>query len=389
MANVIFGTAAAEFLSGSEEADIIYTNGGADNVWGFGGNDTLVQRGGTANAMYGGAGNDVYVIFDGSTSSASEFYGSGIDTLRTYVTMTTDLGAGIENIENIFYGGALTLRGNELNNRIICGAASDTAYGRDGNDYILGSQYNPSLLYGEEGNDTLIGGNAAGGDSLDGGNGNDTLEGRLGPDGLRGLAGNDTYILTNDTTDIITEVSGIDTVTSTISRNLTGAQFTQIENLTLLLSANVNGVGNGLANLITGNAGGNLLDGGLNNDILRGLGGNDTLIGNAGRDILTGGLGNDTFRFLNKAHSFGASTDTITDFDRYGDDRIDVSALFGPAMTYRHNLAFTAAGQVRISDIAGPDVIVEVNTGGTLSADFTLRLTATTLASMTASDFVL
>ena len=66
-----------------------------------------------------------------------------------------------------------------------------------------------------------------------------------------------------------------------------------------------------------------------------------------------------------------------------------MSALFGKAMTYRHAGAFTASGQVRINDIAGADVIVEVNTGGSLAADFTLRLTATTLASMTKSDFVL
>ena len=57
-----------------------------------------------------------------------------------------------------------------------------------------------------------------------------------------------------------------------------------------------------------------------------------------------------------------------------------MSALFGPAMTYRHNLGFTAAGQVRINDIAGADVLVEVNTGGTLAADFADQAGGTTLA---------
>ena len=84
-----------------------------------------------------------------------------------------------------------------------------------------------------------------------------------------------------------------------------------------------------------------------------------------------------------------AKADLILDFDDSGNDRIDLSALFGPTMVYRHALAFTAAGQVRINDVAGADVIVEVNTGGTLAADFAIRLTGTTLASMTASDFVL
>jgi Ca2+-binding RTX toxin-like protein len=377
MANVIMGTAVAEFLAGSEENDIIYTNGGADTVLGFGGNDTLVQRGGTAS-LNGGLGNDVFVIFDGSIN-ISESMGGGVDTLRTYVTMTSDLAFGVENIENIFYGAALTLLGNALDNQIICGLASDTAFGRGGNDVIVGSQVNSCVLNGEAGNDNLIGGNnVIVGDTLNGGDGNDRLEGRAGPDNLLGGAGNDTYVLTNDTTDIITETTGIDTITSTISRTLTNPL---IENLTLLGSANRSGTGNAAANVLTGNSGANVLDGKQGNDIL---------IGNTGKDTLTGGANNDTFLYLNKTHSVaGGSRDIIKDFDDLGNDRVDVSALFGTQMTYRHSLAFTASGQVRINDISGADVLVEVNTGGTLAADFSIRLAATTLASMTASDFIL
>ena len=44
---------------------------------------------------------------------------------------------------------------------------------------------------------------------------------------------------------------------------------------------------------------------------------------------------------------------------------------------------------MRINDVAGADVIVEVNTGGSLVADMQMRLVNTTLASMTASDFLL
>ena len=44
---------------------------------------------------------------------------------------------------------------------------------------------------------------------------------------------------------------------------------------------------------------------------------------------------------------------------------------------------------VRINDVAGADVVVEVNTGGSLAADFSIRLVKTTLASMNAGDFVL
>ena len=63
---------------------------------------------------------------------------------------------------------------------------------------------------------------------------------------------------------------------------------------------------------------------------------------------MTGGGHNDIFRFGATSHSVvGVRADVIIDFDDFGDDRIDVSALFGAPMAYRHNLGFTAAGQVR------------------------------------------
>jgi hypothetical protein len=42
---------------------------------------------------------------------------------------------------------------------------------------------------------------------------------------------------------------------------------------------------------------------------------------------------------------------------------------------------------VRIKDIPGPDVMVQVNLGGSLAPDMEIRLKGTKLASMTASDF--
>lgn len=334
MATLIQGTAAAGFLVGSEENDIIYTNGGADTVYGFGGNDTLVQRLGSAEVMFGGHGNDVYVVLDGAIS-VSERFGSGVDTLRTYVSMTADLPDGIENIENIAYNSALTLRGNSGDNTITCGSASDTAYGRGGNDRIVGGDVNVCQLSGEDGNDHLTGSNriSPGRDTLDGGAGNDILDGRLGPDDLFGLAGNDTYILGSDTTDSIAEASGIDTIVSTISRNL--STFLGLENLVLAGTAVINGTGDGFANAITGNVAANTLSG---------AGGNDVLTGGGGVDTLAGGANSDFFVF--NAPLSAANRDVVNDFNPVQDTfRLEnaVMTALGAAGVLNPNLFFAGA----------------------------------------------
>jgi serralysin len=142
--------------------------------------------------------------------------------------------------------------------------------------------------------------------------------------------------------------------------------------------------------VLTGSAAANYLNGGAGHDTIDALGGADVLFGGTGRDIMTGGLGDDTFDFSAATESVvGAGADVITDFDDSGNDRIDLSGLFGPAMAYRGTAAFTAVGQVRINDIAGADLLVEVNLAGTLAADMQIRLTATLLVSMAASDFFL
>lgn len=132
------------------------------------------------------------------------------------------------------------------------------------------------------------------------------------------------------------------------------------------------------------------LNGGLGNDTLFGGDHNDVLIGWDGKDILVGGRGADVFKYTQAKQSMpGINADRITDFDDRSDDRIDISALSARPLTYMHDATFTAAGQVRIADVAGPDVLVVVNIGGTLEGDFYIRLVNTTLASMGKDDFIL
>ncbi|MFM7784262.1 MAG: calcium-binding protein, partial [Gammaproteobacteria bacterium] len=119
---------------------------------------------------------------------------------------------------------------------------------------------------------------------------------------------------------------GIDTVISQVSHTLKS----NIENLTLSGNDDLQGNGNSLANILTGNGGNNLLsalggtdivDGGAGDDTVQGgdgedtLGGgdgNDTLSGGAGVDVLSGGKGTDRFTF--DAVLGSGNVDTISDF---------------------------------------------------------------------------
>ncbi len=91
----------------------------------------------------------------------------------------------------------------------------------------------------------------------------------------------DTYVIDN-AGDVADETGGdgTDTVQSSITFSLSDALHAkgEIENLTLTGTAAINGTGNELANVITGNAA---------NNILAGLGGADQLIGGAGTDTAT------------------------------------------------------------------------------------------------------
>ena len=325
------GTKGVFRIYGDANAESITGSSIADRIDTGAGNDTLNGWLGR-DVLLGGLGNDTYVLGSEASGTDAVQDSGGIDTITSMISRRLDF-FDFSEIENLRLWGTASTSGvgNRLANTIIGNAGRNTLDGGIGNDRLYGIDGN-DRLFGGHGYDRLYGG--AGNDTLDGGTHNDTLYGDAGRDRLFGGNGNDRLYGGNDN---------------------------------------------------------DTLDGGSRNDRLDGGRGNDILIGNAGKDTLIGGIGNDTFRFTNKAHSRGSLTDIIIDFDDRGrgNDRIDVSKIFGPKLSYIHDDAFTTAGQLRINDVRGADVIVEINTGGSLAADFSIRLKATTLASMTASDFVL
>jgi Ca2+-binding RTX toxin-like protein len=139
-----------------------------------------------------------------------------------------------------------------------------------------------------DGNDILRG--EGGDDSLDGGAGNDRLIGGVGNDRMTGGSGDDLYDVDSPDDRVFESPDGgIDTVRSTV----TYAIVTEVENLSLIGKAAINGIGNHLDNRIEGNSAANTLGGIDGNDVLSGAAGNDFLLGGAGNDILNGGGGDD------------------------------------------------------------------------------------------------
>lgn len=277
------GNALANFVIGNAGNNTLFGLVGNDTLSGGDGNDTI--DGGTGNdSLVGGAGNDVFVV-DVSVDVVVELAGEGTDLVQSSATYT--LSAEVENL-TLTGGAAINGTGNGSANMLTGNAAANA-------------------LSGAAGNDTLFGGD-----------GNDTLDGGIDNDSLVGGLGNDTYAV-DSTSDVVVETAGGGT--DLVSASISYALSSDLENLTLTGSANINGSGNILANVLTGNTGNNLLSGLDGNDTISGGAGNDTLDGGAGTDSLTGGSGNDTF-------IVDATTDVVVEAASGGTDLVQSTASF-------------------------------------------------------------
>jgi microcystin-dependent protein len=275
----------------------------ANILRGADGNDLLDGAGG-ADTMIGGLGNDTYVV-DNIGDVVTENPGEGTDKVLTNLA-SYSLPANVESLDGTSATGQ-ALTGNVLDNVITGGA----------------------------GVDTMIGG-----------------------------LGNDTYVVNTGGDAVIENANeGTDTV-------LVGFHFAlpmNVENLTLQGNADLQGYGNDLVNVITGNSGNNLLNGGAGADVMIGGAGNDSYFVDNGGDVVTENPGEGTDAVFSTAHFvLPANVETLVlqggaDLQGYGNDL--ANKLYGNS---GNNLLDGRGGADIMAGGAGNDTYFVDNAGDTV-----------------------
>lgn len=258
----------------------------SDVIRAFGGNDRL-DGGGAADFLYGGKGDDTYIV-DNTADQITEEANEGTDSVESSATYT--LSANVENLK-LTGSAAISGTGNTRSN-ILDGSANAAA----------------NVLTGGEGNDTYVVGSG------------DTV------------------------------IEGADAGTDRIQTSLATysiATLGNVEQLQHIGTVHFTGTGNSGANLIIAGSGGSILDGaggdddleggsgnddlrgGADNDILLGKGGNDTLTGGAGIDWLDGGEGDDLYLDAGADDGVFENADEGFDTIETSASEVDLSNTFG------------------------------------------------------------
>jgi Ca2+-binding RTX toxin-like protein len=208
----VAGSQFADTLIGNNGANWFWSHGGADDLRGNAGDDTFWLPEGDGAVVRGGQGVDV-VSFRGrvtlpgeepdSTGITFTISGGAQDVGRGEVTVFS-----IEGAEGSEFND--TINGNAQDNLLSGFTGSDTVNGAGGDDLIHGdfairevgeipfSYDDPGV---DQGDDTLNGGGGddaiyghGGDDTITGGTGEDTLEGGMGADTINGGANDDQFV---------------------------------------------------------------------------------------------------------------------------------------------------------------------------------------------------
>lgn len=335
-------------FGGSGDDTLAFSDGSNANIFtpniahGDDGNDLLIGASGF-DKLYGDAGDDQIQL---SLGGDFIYGGEGIDTLTmggmttgVWINLTTGTVkilnpialdgtiSGVENINGTLYPDVF--HGDAGANVLDGGVGADKMYGRGGDDiyYVRDSLARVFETYAgvdTGGFDTVYadvtftlptyvedlyltgisainGTGNSGVNALFGNSAANILSGGSGADLMHGYGGSDVYVVDN-IDDIVSEADALGTDAGGDDRVNTSVSYTIgafIERLSMTGTANIDGVGNSLANTIIGNSGNNKITGGGGNDSLRGEAGDDTYIfgPNFGRDTITEVSGNDTIQF--------------------------------------------------------------------------------------------
>ena len=380
-------------------------NTGVNRLLGRDGNDTL--DGGEGNdVMEGGAHDDIYHV-DSYGDAVVEAENAGSDEIITTLTSFTlpDPASGGAFVEHLTYEGRAAFRGvgNVLFNRITGNIGDDTIDGREGADTLIGQRGNDTYVVdmirdtvieaAGEGTDTvrttvsltlfdntedlvLLGSASINGtgnalrNTITGNSAANVLDGAAGVDTLIGGGGNDTYV-TNGADSIVEQLGeGTDLVRSSGSYTLAS----NVENLTLTGTANIDGTGNGLGNVLTGNTGAN------------------DLFGRAGNDVLIGGGGADMFHFDAALHPV-ANVDRILDFNPLNDRIVLENSIFtalttgglSPDAFFSGAAAFDASDRIIYNPWSGE---LTYDSNGNAAGGATLFATLTPFLQLASNDFL-
>jgi Ca2+-binding RTX toxin-like protein len=403
----VFGDDDPNRLVGGEIANGIDAGGGDDFVLGRGDHDLLVGGAGD-DMLIGGEGND---LFNGLTGDDRLVGGGGFDTASylsggasVHVNLQTGVVTGDASVGTDKLSSIEGVIGSGFDDTIIGSSRNDVIAAAGGDDVIEGGN-GDDIILGDEGDDILIGG--AGIDFLEGGAGADVIQGG----DLRGRHSGDdvalyslssagvTVDLQNDiatggdaTGDTLINIGSLvgswhaDTLSGDAGANeLDGLRGDDVLDgrggRDVLIGGDGNDqlIGGTGDDELAGDDGDDMLDGGADEDKLAGGLGQDTLLGGDGDDTLTGGLstdtltggaGDDLYVFANGE----AQGDVITDFTAGGtEDAIKLSGYAG-----LNSFADLSGSLLQV----GADVVVQ------LDADDSLLLQDTTVASLTANDFL-
>ena len=392
--------------------------------------DNILTGNSAVNVLTGGAGNDTYSV-DGADTIV-ENADEGMDTVHALDNWV--LASDLENL-TLVGTGAINGTGNAANNilagnsavNILTGGAGDDTYRVDDGDTIIelaneGTDTVQSsatfILAPDLEHLTLTGTAAINGtgnaqnNMLNGNNGDNVLDGGAGIDTMSGDTGDDTYVVDHAGDTVVeNSAAGIDTVQSSITYTL----GENLEQLTLIGNAAINGTGNAINNVLAGNSAANALTGGAGNDTyiigasdtvtessgqgtdtvhsavtytlglniehltltgtaaINGTGNtlNNALVGNSGANVLSGGTGADAMSggAGDDTYVVDNAGDTVTENANEGTDTVQSSRTYTLSSNLEH-LTLTGTSAINGMGNASDNVLAgnsgaNVLTGGT------------------------